>query len=89
MEIVSAIISFILIISSIIGLFWLMLGVPAGLVLIILKANHKVKLTTKQILLCMFGGLGLMVISFVFFFILSVILGFFGIPLSQINLPQQ
>jgi hypothetical protein len=31
----------------------------------------------------------LMVISFVFFFILSVILGFFGIPLSQINLPQQ
>ena len=88
MQIIGAIVSFILILASMVGLFWTMVGIPAGGVLFILKANKKVNLTQKKILLIMFGGLGLLIGSFVLFFLLSVILGFLGISLTNLTLPE-
>ena len=88
MEAVGAIFTFLLIIASLVGLLWTMVGLPVGIVLLILKSNKKTDISKKRILILTFGGIGLLTISFVLFFILSVILSFFGHSSSSLILPN-
>ena len=86
--ILGAILTFILILLAIIGLFWNFFGIPLGIVLAILKKNKKITLSRKQILLITFGGLGLLVSALVIFFILSIVLGLFGTQPANLTLPD-
>ena len=88
MDVIGAIVTFILVIATMVGMFWTFVGLPVGLVLFILKANKKNKLSQKKLLLITFGGFGLLVGSFVLFFLLSLILGLFGVSLTQLSLPK-
>lgn len=88
MDVVGAILTFILTFASMIGMAWSAFGLPVGLVLLLLKAFHKIDLNTKTILLITFGGIGLVIVSFGLFFFVSVIFSFFGVSLTNLSLPQ-
>jgi hypothetical protein len=86
--ILGSIITFILILIALIALFWNIFGIPLGIVLVILKRNKKVTLSSKQILVITFGGLVVLGAAFILFFIFSVVLGFLGGPsTSTLTLP--
>ena len=67
-------------IGTFIAVLWSIVGVPVGIVLIIVKLFNKKFLSWKKILLGCFGG-------FILFFILNVISGFIGMPIKTITLP--
>ena len=73
--------------ASVIGLFWTVIGIPVGVILFILKHFNKIQESKKKLLWICFGGVILLIASFVLYFIVSVIQGFLGIP-STLSLPK-
>lgn len=77
-----------LIFASVLGLFWSIFGIPIGIIITVIHiVDKKTKLNLKKVWLWCGGGVLLIAMSLVLFFIVSVIAGFLGISVSQLKLP--
>jgi hypothetical protein len=72
---------------SVIATYWC-ITVPVGIVVAILKKFNKVKLSWNKIWLYFFGGIGLLVIDFLLFFIVNLIARLIGVHVHFITLSK-
>ncbi|MBA3724747.1 MAG: hypothetical protein H0W89_07765 [Candidatus Levybacteria bacterium] len=87
METIAAVLTGIVTFTTLIATFWVIMGVPIGITLLILKNYKKIHMSGKRILLFSAGGILLQILCLVLFFLLNVIFAFFGISVNELTLP--
>lgn len=88
MELLFSILSGVLVFVVIVSLFWTIIGIPVGIILLILKHANKFHGSKKKLFWWCFGGIISLIAAFVLFFIVSVIQGFLGISVATLPLPN-
>ena len=91
MSAIATAIAAILVITTMISTWWTWLGIPAAIVFAIIRAKKKdkeQKKRYKKFILISLGGIPVLILSFVLYFVLTVALSFFGISLISNPIPK-
>lgn len=91
MQIVSTIINFVLIVAGITGFFWSMVGVPIGIVWLIMHlfANASGNKLNKKIWAWItFGGVGVLIFVFTLYALGFIVTALFGINIFGSTVPK-